>query len=77
MAPEPAPYPGAMGVRADCRHYVKRTTSGGDGFERCRLEVNTTEDGAFACPEGCLFFEGRRVADAGWQVDPREGDTPR
>jgi len=37
--------------------------------ERCRLGVN--EETPFACPENCLFFEPRAIADAGWQrTDP-------
>lgn len=57
-----------MGVRADCRHYVERTTPGGDKVQRCRLDVSELDP--FACPEGCLFFEPRKIADAGWTVDP-------
>jgi hypothetical protein len=27
----------------------------------------------FACPEGCLFFEARTIADQGWTIDkPRD-----
>jgi hypothetical protein len=60
-----------MSVRQDCRHYLRRSTSGGDGFERCRLEVNEVDP--FACPPGCLFFEPR-VLGAGWTVErPDEG----
>lgn len=62
-----------MAVRDDCRHYFRRSTAGGDGFERCRLEVN--ENDPFACPEGCLFFEAR-VMGAGWTVDPGEDHRP-
>jgi hypothetical protein len=55
-----------MGVRDDCRHYVKRSTAGGDAIEQCKLAVNQSEP-RFACPEGCLFHEPRTIADAGWQ----------
>jgi hypothetical protein len=55
-----------MGVRADCRHYLRRSTAAGDVSERCRLEVNQSDP--FACPEGCLFFEERALSDAGWAV---------
>jgi hypothetical protein len=58
-----------MAVREDCRHYVKRSTAGGEAIERCRLDAN--ENNPFACPEGCLFFEPRKVSDAGWQQDRR------
>jgi hypothetical protein len=58
-----------MGVRDDCRHYVRRSTAGGEAIERCRLDVN--EDNPFSCPEGCLFFEPRKVSDAGWQQETR------
>jgi len=56
-------------VREDCRHYVGRSTAGGERIEMCRLAAN--EQDPFACPDGCLFFEPRRVSDAGWQrLDP-------
>ena len=55
-----------MGIREDCRHYIGRSTAGGERIDRCRLEAN--EQDPFACPEGCLFFEGRRVSDAGWHI---------
>ncbi|HZQ26694.1 MAG TPA: hypothetical protein VFA94_03245 [Acidimicrobiales bacterium] len=58
-----------MSVRADCRHYAERTTSGGEKIQRCRLDVNDNDP--FACPEGCLFFEERKIADAGWTVERR------
>jgi len=62
-----------MAVRTDCRHYVKRSTAGGDAIEHCKLEVNLV-DPAFACPQGCLFHEPRKIADAGWQRgDPGTG----
>jgi hypothetical protein len=53
-----------MGVRDDCRHYLHRSTPSGEAMQRCRLSVN--EEGPFACPEGCLFFEPRAVSGAGW-----------
>jgi hypothetical protein len=59
-----------MAVREDCRHYVRRTTAGGDRMEQCKLNVNQSDP--FACPEGCLFFEPRTVSDQGWQIrDPK------
>ena len=61
-----------MGVRNDCRHYVERTTSGLEKVERCRLDV--AELDPFGCPEGCLFFEPRKIADQGWTIDPRKRD---
>ena len=54
----------AMAVREDCRHYSSRSTTDGDAVQRCRLGVN--EEAPFACPEGCLFFEPRSLADGGW-----------
>ena len=60
-----------MGVREDCRHYILQTVKGGK-LERCRLGANT--DLPFACPEGCIFFEPRRVSAAGWVVP---GEEPR
>lgn len=53
-------------VREDCRHYIGRSTAGGERIEKCRLSVNT--DNPFGCPEGCLFFEGRSISSAGWHV---------
>ncbi|MBW3667910.1 MAG: hypothetical protein KY443_01740 [Actinobacteria bacterium] len=61
-----------MAVRKDCRHYVQRTASQFEVVERCRLDVSELDP--FACPEGCLFFEPRKVADQGWTVDPRRRD---
>lgn len=57
-------------MRADCRHYIERTTSQHERIERCRLDV--AELDPFACPEGCLFFEARKIADAGWQVEQQD-----
>ena len=54
-----------MAVRTDCRHYSTRTLPAGDVVERCR--VGAAELVPFACPDGCLFFEPRASADAGWQ----------
>lgn len=58
-----------MGVRADCRHYLKRSaTAGGEAIERCRLSMAI--EGPFSCPDGCLFFEGRPYSGAGWTAAP-------
>ena len=65
-------------MRTDCRHYVQRTTSLDEKVQRCRLDVALLDP--FACPEGCLFFEERKVADAGWTVErkrPDPGAGPR
>ena len=59
-----------MGVYEDCRHYSTRTTSAGDVVQRCRLGAN--EEAPFACPEGCLFHESRKVSGTGWQVPDDE-----
>lgn len=53
-------------VNADCRHYVMQTTRAGEKLERCKIGAN--ESLPFACPDGCVFFEPRRVSSAGWQV---------
>lgn len=58
-----------MGVRTDCRHYVERTTSLEEKVQRCRLDVALLDP--FACPDDCLFFEPRKIADAGWTVEER------
>lgn len=60
-----------MAVKADCRHYVMQSTRGGDKLERCKLGAN--DPLPFACPEGCVFFEARRVSSAGWQIPRRDG----
>jgi len=65
-----------MAVRDNCRHYSSRSTPTGDVLERCRLGVN--EEMPFACPEGCVFFEPRKISETGWlrleRPDPRESD---
>ncbi len=58
-------------VRDDCRHYVMQTTGSGEKVERCKLGAN--EQLPFACPDGCVFFEARKVSSAGWQI-PRRPD---
>ena len=62
-----------MTVRDDCRHYSTRTTGGGEVVQRCRVDMAETMP--FACPDGCLFFEPRKITDAGWhRLDrPDEG----
>ena len=65
------PYDKGMGVRTDCRHYVERTTSLEEKVQRCRLDVALLDP--FACPEGCLFFEARTIADVGWTIEKRRG----
>jgi hypothetical protein len=57
---------GAVAVLEDCRHYVMQTTAREDKLERCRMGAN--EQLPFACPEGCLFYEPRRVSGAGWTI---------
>ena len=59
-----------MGVRDDCRHYLYRSTSAGDGVQRCRLAAN--DEQPFACPDSCLFFEPRSLTGAGWTPAPTE-----
>jgi hypothetical protein len=60
-------------VNDDCRHYVMQTTGRGDKLERCKIGAN--DPLPFACPDGCVFYEPRRVSSAGWQV-PRDEDPP-
>ena len=62
-----------MAVNEDCRHYVMQTVAAGDKLERCRVGANTNIP--FTCPPGCLFYEPRKVSQAGWQVDERR--SPR
>jgi hypothetical protein len=66
---EPAP----PSVREDCRHFVGRSTAGGERVERCRIDANLVDP--FACPADCLFFEPRRVSGAGWTI--ADGDQPQ
>jgi hypothetical protein len=54
----------APGARQDCRHYIRRTTQGGDLVQRCRLAV--AAEHPFSCPPDCLFFEERPLSTAGW-----------
>lgn len=56
--------------REDCRHFVGRSTAGGERILRCRIDVNENEP--FACPAGCLFWEPRRVSGAGWTVSAED-----
>ena len=58
--------------RSDCRHYAERTTAGGERIQRCRLDAADLDP--FGCPEGCLFFEERKISDAGWTVERRPDD---
>jgi len=53
-------------VNEDCRHYVMQTTTRGEKLERCKVRAN--EPLPFACPDGCVFYEPRKVSSAGWQV---------
>ncbi|MDA8400110.1 MAG: hypothetical protein M0008_08705 [Actinomycetota bacterium] len=68
-----------MTVKTDCRHYIMQSTSSGERTERCAVSANTVLP--FSCPEGCLFYEPRKVSPAGWQVahhpdaNPDEGST--
>jgi hypothetical protein len=55
---------GPVEVRRDCRHYSTRSESPDHVVQRCRMRAN--QEIPFACPEGCLFFEPRPIADAGW-----------
>ena len=65
---------GPMGVKPDCRHYVMQSTARGDKLERCKVGAN--DPLPFTCPEGCLFYEPRRVSSAGWQVPKDQGPAP-
>lgn len=53
-----------MGIRADCRHYSRRTIGADEVVQRCRL--GAAVDTPFECPEDCVFFEQRPVIDGGW-----------
>jgi hypothetical protein len=53
-------------VNEDCRHYIMQTTSHEEKLERCRMNAN--EQIPFGCPEGCLFYEPRKVSGAGWTI---------
>ena len=60
-----------MAVQDTCRHYSSRSTVAGDVLERCRLGAN--EEMPFACPEGCVFFEPRKISETGWLRLERPG----
>jgi hypothetical protein len=64
-----------MSVKPDCRHYIMQTTARGDKLERCRVDAN--ENIPFACPDGCVFYEPRKVSSAGWHVAPRPDPDER
>jgi len=74
----PAPHRGTpqwtMAVNSDCRHYIMQTTARGDKVERCRVEANQALP--FACPDGCVFYEPRKVSSAGWHVPPPKTEEP-
>ena len=53
-------------VNEDCRHYIMQTTKHEEKLERCRVGAN--EPIPFACPDGCLFYEPRKVSGAGWTI---------
>ena len=64
-----------MAVRDDCRHYLMQTTGRGDKLERCRVDANGHLP--FSCPDGCVFYEARKVSSAGWHVaQPPPDDAP-
>jgi hypothetical protein len=64
-----------VAVNADCRHYIMQTTARGEKLERCRVDAN--EQIPFACPDGCVFYEARKVSSAGWHVaQPPPDDAP-
>lgn len=61
-------------MRTDCRHYVERSATPTEKVQRCRIDVAQLDP--FACPEGCLFFEPRKISGAGWTVERRREDPP-
>jgi len=61
-----------MAVLSDCRHYIMQTTTHEEKLEKCRMGAN--EQLPFACPDGCLFYEPRKVTGAGWTI--RKPDDP-
>jgi hypothetical protein len=63
-----------VAVNADCRHYIMQTTARGEKLERCRVDAN--QQIPFACPEGCVFYEPRKVSSAGWHVAQPPPDDP-
>jgi hypothetical protein len=63
-----------MAVYDDCRHYIMQTTVRGEKLERCRVGAN--HQLPFACQEGCVFYEARKVSSAGWHVQSRPDDQP-
>ena len=47
-----------------------QTNERGEKLERCRVDAN--EQLPFACPEGCVFYEPRKVSSAGWDIGGRK-----
>jgi hypothetical protein len=60
----------SVGVHEDCRHYIMQTTAHEEKLERCRMGAN--DQLPFACPDGCLFYEPRKVTGAGWTIRNRD-----
>src|SRR3984957_19150842 len=56
----------SVAVNEDCRHYIMQTTAHEEKLERCRVGAN--QQLPFACPDGCLFYEPRKVSGAGWTI---------
>ena len=59
---------GPYGCKADRATTSCRPLAAGRN-ERCRVDAN--EQLPFACPEGCVLYEPRKVSQAGWQVTGR------
>jgi hypothetical protein len=43
-----------------------QSTARGEKLERCKVGAN--DPLPFTCPDGCVFYEPRKVSSAGWHV---------
>lgn len=57
---------GFVGMRTDCRHYVRRTSVAGEVVEACRIDA--APDAPYSCPDNCPLFEKVTVSRAGWTI---------
>lgn len=67
-------------MRADCRHYSRRTGASGEATEQC--DVGAAPDAPLRCPEACSQYEARKLSTLGFEYgtlsDARDrvsGDT--
>lgn len=57
------PYPGAVAMRSDCKHYESRTYGADETVRKCALDL--APEAPWRCPADCQSFVVRMV-DVGW-----------